>query len=52
MLARTYFQNLSTFRVPPQNIFEKLNKGRCSLSKPPCKSQAGSARCLEELINL
>ena len=35
----TYFENLSAFRVPPQNIFQKFDKWRCSLSKPACKTQ-------------
>lgn len=38
----TYFQNLSTFRVPSQNIFEKLDQWWRRLSKPSCRSQSES----------
>lgn len=40
MEPNTYFQNLSTFRVPPQDVLQKFNQWWCRLSKPPCKSQA------------
>lgn len=46
----TYFQNLSTFRIPPQNIFKELDQWWCSLSKPPCKIRLDKCDCRENPI--